>query len=271
MKPEQSKSDNHPFGINTSMLETQIDYDSAHVDWLRVTIVSLLGIVVFISGIIATALLHVVYVPFILASLIFCAVIYKIYRMMSNENPIQKFAKANHLQPLTKEIMQNTLPPFLSGHNKSKFTNGYTVKLPHGALQIFRFAYLSTLQDSSSWRAMDIAALETSKTFTPLHVFSKQQHGAYERPEQGQKLELEGDFNQYFEVVIPSGRQLEALEILTPDIMQIMLEHGKSCDFELYGNRVGIIAYQWSFYQPNNMDHLINLAELLATKYSLGM
>ncbi|MDR0957047.1 MAG: DUF3137 domain-containing protein [Candidatus Nomurabacteria bacterium] len=55
---------------------------------------------------------------------------------------------------------------------------------------------------------------------------------------QVQKIELEGDFNKYFTVYAPPNYHVDALQILTPDVMQAFIKYGQKYDFELIGNKL---------------------------------
>lgn len=63
--------------------------------------------------------------------------------------------------------------------------------------------------------------------------------------DRSQRLELEGDFNRYFDLYIPDKYQVAALTILAPDIMQLLLELGAKCDVEVIGS-------QLYFYWPKD-------------------
>jgi hypothetical protein len=72
----------------------------------------------------------------------------------------------------------------------------------------------------------------------------------------GQSLQLEGDFNKYFNVYVPEGYGVDALYFLTPDVMQVLITSGKTYDFEfidkylyLYDNVLpGLSTAAWIQY-----------------------
>jgi hypothetical protein len=51
-----------------------------------------------------------------------------------------------------------------------------------------------------------------------------------------QALSLEGKFNDYFEVYMPEGKQIDSLRVLAPDVMLAMVEHGKMYNYEIVDN-----------------------------------
>ncbi len=56
------------------------------------------------------------------------------------------------------------------------------------------------------------------------------------------QLSLEDDFNKYFSVYVPEGYEIETLEILTPDIMQELIQKGASLSFEFSNNKLFIFS-----------------------------
>lgn len=57
-----------------------------------------------------------------------------------------------------------------------------------------------------------------------------------------QLLQLEGDFNDYFNVFVPEPYADTALSILTPDVMLTLCEHAQTVDVEFYGSYLRIIT-----------------------------
>lgn len=55
-----------------------------------------------------------------------------------------------------------------------------------------------------------------------------------------QKLQLEGDFNDHFNLYVPEKYKRDALYIFTPDVMQAVVDHGKNFDMEVVGSELYI-------------------------------
>lgn len=53
-----------------------------------------------------------------------------------------------------------------------------------------------------------------------------------------QRLSLEGDFDRYFTVYVPAGYEQDALQLLTPDVMACLIDHGRSWDIEIVDDRL---------------------------------
>jgi hypothetical protein len=62
-----------------------------------------------------------------------------------------------------------------------------------------------------------------------------------------QRLRLEGDFNEYFDLYAPKQYERDALYVFTPDVMQVLIESGRKYDMEIVDNELFI-------YQPIFID-----------------
>jgi hypothetical protein len=71
--------------------------------------------------------------------------------------------------------------------------------------------------------------------------------------EAAQKLNLEGDFAQYFDFYTPAGLQVDALTVLAPDFMQILKTSSAAFDVEFYGNEM-ILLTRETIYTPQAIE-----------------
>jgi len=55
-------------------------------------------------------------------------------------------------------------------------------------------------------------------------------------------LTLEGDFNKSFDVYVPDGNQIEALEVLQPDLMASLMDGYASYSFECSGDKLYVFT-----------------------------
>lgn len=85
----------------------------------------------------------------------------------------------------------------------------------------------------------------------------------------GNKLQLEGNFSENFDLLVPSGLQVEALQVFTPDVMDV-LQNLKS-DFraiELAGNK-GYIYINGYINKSSALQSAFTLSKALIDKLSL--
>ncbi|HSW80057.1 MAG TPA: hypothetical protein VLG47_04750 [Candidatus Saccharimonadales bacterium] len=76
-----------------------------------------------------------------------------------------------------------------------------------------------------------------------------------------QQLQLEGDFNRYFQVYAPKGYGTETLSILSPDVMWTMKQHAGEYDIEVYGSHLRIISRRRVFKNPERQQAMLKIAQ----------
>lgn len=79
----------------------------------------------------------------------------------------------------------------------------------------------------------------------------------------GQKLSLEGNFDQYFQAFAPKKAQSLTLSILTPDIMETLTTYGKQFDIEINENHIYIISASRLFLDKTQEKPLMEIATKL--------
>ncbi|WP_125099593.1 hypothetical protein [Leucobacter chromiireducens] len=57
-----------------------------------------------------------------------------------------------------------------------------------------------------------------------------------------QRLSLEGDFDRNFACYAPAGYARDALELLTPDVMAVLIDHGRHWDIEVVEDRILVVS-----------------------------
>lgn len=66
-----------------------------------------------------------------------------------------------------------------------------------------------------------------------------------------QKIQLEGDFNKYFDLYVPKDHEADVLYFLTPELMQLLMQYAKDYSFEVVNNQLFIYKLT-SFDFTNN-------------------
>ncbi len=57
-----------------------------------------------------------------------------------------------------------------------------------------------------------------------------------------QILSFEGDFDRYFSVYVPKAYERDALELLTPDVMLCLIDHGRQWDVEIVDDKLVVAS-----------------------------
>jgi hypothetical protein len=78
-----------------------------------------------------------------------------------------------------------------------------------------------------------------------------------------QKIVLEGNFSQYFNVFVPAKYEAIALSVLAPDVMQTLQRHAADFDVELYGDHLRVISNHKVLGDQSLEAALLEVAEAL--------
>ena len=76
-----------------------------------------------------------------------------------------------------------------------------------------------------------------------------------------QKLSLEGDFDRSFTLYCPAGYERDALEIFTPDLMQLLMDTTSGCDVELVDDWMFVYSRPGRYRKPEAIDGLVAVTE----------
>lgn len=78
-----------------------------------------------------------------------------------------------------------------------------------------------------------------------------------------QKINLEGDFGDYFTVYAPPQYQVDALQLLTPDVMVLLRDYGLDYDYELVGEFLYIYTKANTLYTADRVRNLLRMMSML--------
>ena len=82
-----------------------------------------------------------------------------------------------------------------------------------------------------------------------------------------QRLSLEGDFDRFFACYAPEGYARDALELLTPDVMAVLIDHGRHWDVEIVEDRILIVSRRVrSRWDRSETTALLLFAEVLGAE-----
>jgi len=83
--------------------------------------------------------------------------------------------------------------------------------------------------------------------------------------EEAASVSLEGDFNKYFTLDVTKGQETQALEVFTPDVMQLMEEDSKHYDVEVVENLIYVYFGKY-VGTGQQLSEMFALAEKLIAK-----
>lgn len=141
------------------------------------------------------------------------------------------------------------------------------LKLPDG-VEIGNYTYVTgngKNQQTHSWGYVRIA-LNTHLPNMVLDAKGSNFLGITNLPDvyhSSQKLRLEGDFNDYFDLYAPKEYERDALYVFTPDVMQAMIEGGRKYDMEIIDDE--LYMYSPAPIALNKEDSLRQILSAVAT------
>src|SRR5690606_8930604 len=75
------------------------------------------------------------------------------------------------------------------------------------------------------------------------------------------RLSLEGNFDRHFQVFAPKGYEVLALSILSPDVMQTLIQSAERYDIEIFGSHLRIISMSRIFGNTEKEKDVMAVAQ----------
>ncbi len=178
---------------------------------------------------------------------------------------LQTFELKNNLQPLAQADLLPYVPQNLQMPGAYGFkTYGYKFTLGTTPALVFDCSFSVGSGKYKRTYHYAIACLVLPKQYPHLYLDGKA-NGKYSQYQDNQKVALEGDFNNYFTLYMPEGSAAGALTVLSPDVMQTVIDQGKALDLEINGNFAASSTVGNAFTRENFL-RLINCSKALATE-----
>lgn len=82
-----------------------------------------------------------------------------------------------------------------------------------------------------------------------------------------QHLTLEGDFNDYFNLYVPDGYERDALYLITPELMALLIDLGANFDIEIVDDRLYIYSSrEFSLEKKQTIEQIFKLVGVLGAE-----
>lgn len=78
-----------------------------------------------------------------------------------------------------------------------------------------------------------------------------------------QLISLEGNFNKFYDVYVPRGEHIDALSILSPDVMHALIAANPTFDVEIYDKEMVISAPGLILLESNKIQDMVSAVEAL--------
>lgn len=98
-----------------------------------------------------------------------------------------------------------------------------------------------------SYETVKGAEVTLHKYFPPIYLDShgdSKIYGPRLTYSSDERISLEGDFNKYFQLFSPEGYRELTLSILTPDVMQVLIDTNRRYDVQIQGNKLFVISHR---------------------------
>jgi len=149
----------------------------------------------------------------------------------------QSFAQANGWPLDTTTPPAQLIPPSMwFGHNRS-FSPVIQAQLGQTACDLFTYNTTTGGGRSQQTHYYTLARISLPEPLPHMLLLSKKAGADLQRDlANKQDLPLEGDFDDYFKLQIEQGQQIDALTLITPDVMQTLVQFNQAEDIEILGN-----------------------------------
>lgn len=135
------------------------------------------------------------------------------------------------------------LAPSRSSLFRSEFALWKGTGTPHPPLQIAIAAYSGGKSDPKGPRHIfRFMELQLPRVLPHLMIDARRNGSLRSLLPGTQQLSLEGDFDRYFTVYVPQGYECDALQLLTPDVMMCLIDHGRRWDIEVIEDRLVVAS-----------------------------
>lgn len=206
----------------------------------------------------------------ILFPVIGLSVVYYFIRIKAMDEFFSQFAARNNFL-----FFPMALPPNLVG---SLFNIGHsgvgrdlvTGKYEGLPFNLFNYQYTVGSGKNSQTFNYTIFRLEILSPLTPIFLRYKDftLSGSYSTDLSSQakeKIQLEGDFDKYFDLWTENGFEIEALQIFTPDFMQKIQDNLKNFSLEFVSNQIYVYSHHL-ITTDKDLENMYQFIDYLAGK-----
>jgi len=129
------------------------------------------------------------------------------------------------------------VPPGLQNIGNSRRTSQViAAQFSNITCDLLTYEYTVGSGKSSHTYYFTIARIRLAKQFPHIILDSKKRLGVRNIPAGYENLALEGDFDKFFKLYEAKGEEVDVLSIITPDVMQTLLDNDQQQDIEIWGN-----------------------------------
>jgi hypothetical protein len=155
----------------------------------------------------------------------------------------QQFARANGWTIDTKTNATSLVPPSLQFGHSHHFSAVVQAKLASVTCDLLAYDCTTGSGKSSETHYFTVALTSAPKPM-PHAVLTPKKYAADLQGDfvNGENLKLEGNFQDYFSLKVEKGQEVDVLTVLTPDVMQTIVQYNQAEHIELLGSNIYFIV-----------------------------
>jgi hypothetical protein len=146
------------------------------------------------------------------------------------------FAAANGWEMDTSTPEEALVPPSMQFGSDRKHSPVIMAQLNDITADLFSYNCTTGSGKNATTHYFTVARVQLPKNLPHLVLLSKKAYADLQRDlANATTLELEGNFSDYFTLQVEQGQQIDALAVITPDVMQTLLTYNQKEDIEIIG------------------------------------
>lgn len=180
------------------------------------------------------------------------------------QQALQTFATQNNLQFSQEVPAKNEVGSLFSHGSSRNGSNGISGTFSNLSFQLFDYSYDTGSGKSRRTHKLTVLSFNLPRHLPHMVIDSLVEpgsNGSSALPivfNRNQRIELEGNFNRYFDLYAPDTYGISALTIVAPDVMMTLMQHAALCDIEIIDNKL-------YFYWPIVADEADEFEKIFST------
>jgi len=180
-------------------------------------------------------------------------------RLNTEEEQMKKFARANNFE-FKPYPGREFIPKRLKDGDRKHAEYGFMGTLTDGS--VFRLMLLNDTRRDEKMHDYWAIHIELQGELPEFILDSWHNSIMIDRKSSDyHQVTLEGDFSDYFGLYLPKGLHINVLSVMSPDVMEAMIEFWQDTDIIIEGTNVWFVTYRTN--DKNDVQALFDAAEVI--------
>lgn len=197
---------------------------------------------------------------------------YKNY-IKNRDDIFAKFAQSNRFSFTPGSRSPDEIASVFSKGSSRAVSDMLSGKIGDFSFREGTFIFQTGSSDNPVTNYLEFMCIELPRKLPQIVINPKKAQALSDSYKKSQKISLEGDFDKYFDVYVPTNYERTALTILTPDVMAILIDKYTDIGIEIIDNKLYLFyQYDSSLHNMiksgaiNNIDKYLNSMKTLSIK-----